>query len=40
MRTAKTIVLRRVTSRRSRDAVGGYLEHLKRQVEGDDPTPF
>lgn len=39
MRTAKTIA-RPVTSRRSRDAVRGYLEHLKRQVEGADPTPF
>jgi hypothetical protein len=33
-------LLRPVISRRSRYAVRGYLEHLKRQVEVADPAPF
>jgi len=33
-------LLRPVISRRSRTAVRGYLEHLKRQIEGADPAPF
>ena len=33
-------LLRPVISRRSRNAVRVYLEHLKRQVEGADPAPF
>jgi hypothetical protein len=33
-------VLRPVISRRSRTAVRGYLEHLKRQVERADPPPL
>jgi hypothetical protein len=32
--------LRPVISRRSRTAVRGYLEHLKRQVERAEPAPF
>jgi hypothetical protein len=33
-------LLRPVISRRSRTAVRGYLEHLKRQVEDDEPAAF
>jgi hypothetical protein len=33
-------LLRPVISRRSRNAVRSYLEHLKRQVEVADPAPF
>ena len=36
----KGSLLRPVISRRSRNAVRGYLEHLKRQVERADPAPF
>jgi len=32
-------LLRSIVNRRSRAAVRGYLEHLKRQVEGADPRP-
>jgi len=34
----KGLFLRPIISRRSRDAVRGYLEHMKRQVERPDPT--
>jgi hypothetical protein len=30
----KGLFLRPIISRRSRDAVRGYLEHVKRQIEG------
>jgi hypothetical protein len=33
-------LLRPVISRRSRNAVRSYVEHLKRQLETVDPPPF
>jgi hypothetical protein len=33
-------LLRPIISRRSRNAVRGYLQHLKRQLERDSPAPF
>jgi hypothetical protein len=33
-------LLRSIVNRRSRSAVRGYLEHLKRQVEGAAAAPF
>jgi hypothetical protein len=35
----KGLLLRPIVSRRSRDAVRGYLEHVKRQVERPTPSP-
>jgi hypothetical protein len=34
----KGLLLRPIISRRSRAAVGGYLEHVKRQIERPDPA--
>jgi hypothetical protein len=34
----KGLLLRPIISRRSRAAVGGYLEHVKQQIERPDPT--
>lgn len=36
----KGVFLRPIITRRSRDAVRGYLEHVKRQVEGADRAAF
>jgi hypothetical protein len=38
MTGVKGVLLRPIISRRSRAAVGGYLEHVKRQIERPDPT--
>lgn len=40
MTGVKGLLLRPIISRRSRAAVGGYLEYMKRQVERPDPAAF